>query len=135
MIKDQNEDLLAGLDDLDWSGLHHAYGSADDVPGQLRQVCAADKEVREGAWRQLFSNIYHQGTRDTASPHAVPFIARIARAGPQPTRPTALLMLTRLAVDWHDEYDLPGGIDTAAWRAVRILQEAAQRDRRLLGSS
>ncbi|MFJ9100805.1 hypothetical protein ACIRJM_20340 [Streptomyces sp. NPDC102405] len=118
MIREQNEDLLAGLDDLDWAGLHHAYGSAEDVPGQLRQVCGADDQAREDAWRRLFSNIFHQGTRDTASPHAVPFLARIAIAGPRPARPTALLMLTRLAIDWHDEYDLPGGIDTVAWRAV-----------------
>ncbi|MFG2472800.1 hypothetical protein ACGFXB_46460 [Streptomyces canus] len=81
-------------------------------------MCAADKEVREDAWRRLFSNIHHHGTRGTASTHAVPFLARIAKAGPQPTRPTALLMLSRLAIDWHEEYDLPGGIDTVAWRAV-----------------
>ncbi|MER5893843.1 hypothetical protein [Streptomyces sp. NPDC001876] len=118
MIKEQNEDLLAGLDDLDWAGLNHAYGSAEDVPRQLRQVCGADEEAREAAWNQLFSNIFHQGSRYTASSCAVPFLARIATAGPQPARPTALLMMTRLAIDWHDEYDLPGGIDTVAWRAA-----------------
>ncbi|MFD4644732.1 hypothetical protein [Streptomyces sp. NPDC058441] len=118
MIAEQNEELLVGLDDIDWASLDHAYGSADDVPRQLRQVCGDDEAASEDAWRHLFSNIFHQGTRYTASPYAVPFLSRIAIAGPQPTRPTALLMLTRLAVDWHDEYDLPGGIDTVAWRAA-----------------
>ncbi|CAL9329894.1 hypothetical protein [Streptomyces sp. enrichment culture] len=27
-------------------------------------------------------------------------------------------LLTRLAVDWHDEYDLTTGINTAGWRAA-----------------
>ncbi|MEU5256682.1 hypothetical protein [Streptomyces longwoodensis] len=30
-----SDDLLAGLDDIDWAALGHAYGSAEDVPGEL----------------------------------------------------------------------------------------------------
>ncbi|MFI6151536.1 hypothetical protein ACIBCA_02435 [Kitasatospora sp. NPDC051170] len=41
-------------------------------------------------------------------------LARIAVAGPPGARLDALWLLTRLAVDWHDEYDLPLGINTAA---------------------
>ncbi|MFD8177030.1 hypothetical protein [Streptomyces sp. NPDC059709] len=32
-------------------------------------------------------------------------------------------LLTRLAIDWRDEYDLPLGIDTATWRAAAISPE------------
>ncbi|WP_328493500.1 hypothetical protein OHS59_12610 [Streptomyces sp. NBC_00414] len=32
----RSDDLLAGLDDIDWAALGQAYGSAEDVPGQLR---------------------------------------------------------------------------------------------------
>ncbi|MFG2914769.1 hypothetical protein ACGF0D_18010 [Kitasatospora sp. NPDC048298] len=119
----RSDDLLAGLDDIGWAALGHAYGSAEDVPGQLRAVCGPDEEARESAFRSLFSNIFHQGSRYSASPYAVPFLARIAVAGPAGTRADALLLLTRLAVDWHDEYDLPLGIDTAAWRAAAISPE------------
>ncbi|MFF0591446.1 hypothetical protein ACFYWD_36415 [Streptomyces sp. NPDC003781] len=52
----------------------------------------------------------------------MPFLTRIAVAGPVGARADALL-LTRLAIDWHDEYDLPLGIDTAAWRATAISPE------------
>ncbi|MDR6980812.1 hypothetical protein J2X68_007554 [Streptomyces sp. 3330] len=119
----RSDDLLAGLDDIDWAALGHAYGSAEDVPGQLRTVCGPDEEARESAFRSLFSNIFHQGTRYSASPYAVPFLARIAVAGPAGARADALLLLTRLAIDWHDEYNLPLGIDTAAWRAAAISPE------------
>ncbi|WP_020124334.1 HEAT repeat domain-containing protein [Streptomyces canus] len=93
------------------------------MPGQLRAVCGPDEEARESAFRSLFGNIFHQGTRYSASPYAVPFLTRIAVAGPADARADALLLLTRLAVDWHDEYDLPLGIDTAAWRAAAISPE------------
>ncbi|MGX1472858.1 UNVERIFIED_CONTAM: hypothetical protein RKD50_001666 [Streptomyces canus] len=102
----------AWLDGIDWAALGHIYGSAEDVPGQLRAVCEPDQEARENAFRSLFSNIFHQGTQYSASPYAVPFLARIAVAGPAGARADGLL-LTRLAIDWHDEYDLPLGIDTA----------------------
>ncbi|MEU5769733.1 hypothetical protein ABZ782_27825 [Streptomyces asoensis] len=119
----RSDDLLAGLDDIDWAALGHAYGSAEDVPGQLRAVCGPDEEARESAFRSLFGNIFHQGTRYSASPYAVPFLVRIAVAGPVGARADALLLLTRLAIDWHDEYDLPLGIDTAAWRAAATSPE------------
>jgi hypothetical protein len=122
-IMKRSDDLLAGLDDIDWAVLGHAYGSAEDVPGQLRAVCGPDGEARESAFRSLFGNIFHQGTRYSASPYAVPFLARIAVAGPASARVDALMLLTRLAVDWHDEYDLPLGIDTVAWRAAAVSPE------------
>ncbi|MFD5344674.1 HEAT repeat domain-containing protein [Streptomyces anulatus] len=118
MTKEQDDGLLAGLDDIDWARLHHAYGSAHDIPGQLRLVCCDDEDPRKNAWLHLFNTIFHQGSRYTSSAAAVPFFARIARSGPQHARPTALEMLTRLAVDWHDEYTLPTGIDTATWRTL-----------------
>jgi hypothetical protein len=110
--------LLEGLDEVDWAELGHAYGRAQDVPGQLTALCGPDEAARESALMSLFGNIFHQGTRYSASPYAVPFLARIALAGPHPVRDGVLSLLTRLAIDWHDEYDLPGGIDIKAWRAA-----------------
>ncbi|MEU6635126.1 hypothetical protein [Streptomyces rochei] len=112
------EKLLAGLDDVDWAGLSHAYRSAHDVPGHIRTLCGSDDEAREQAFTSLFSSIFHQGSRYTASPVAVPFLARIAVAGPAAAREDTLLLLTRLAVDWHDEYDVTTGINVAGWRAA-----------------
>ncbi|WP_433400773.1 HEAT repeat domain-containing protein [Streptomyces sp. CA-146814] len=118
MLTEHDHCPLAGLDDIDWERLHHAYGSAYDIPDQLRLVCGDNEEKRKSAWLHLFNTIFHQGSRYTSSAAAVPFFARIAIAGPGHARPTALEMLTRLAIDWHDEYTLPAGIDTATWRAA-----------------
>ncbi|MFF6794280.1 hypothetical protein ACFY9C_35020 [Streptomyces filamentosus] len=112
------EKLLAGLDDVDWAGLSHAYKSAEDVPGHIRALCGSDDEAREQASRRLSNSIFHQGSRYSASPVAVPFLARIAVAGPAAAREDTMWLLTRLAVDWHDEYNVTTGINVAGWRAA-----------------
>ncbi|GAA0271571.1 hypothetical protein GCM10010302_06470 [Streptomyces polychromogenes] len=112
------EKLLAGLDDVDWASLSHAYQSAEDVPGHLRTLCGNDDEAREQAFKSLFISIFHQGSRYSASPVAVPFLARIAVAGPAAAREDTMWLLTRLAVDWHDEYDVTTGINVTGWRAA-----------------
>ncbi|MFJ2825884.1 hypothetical protein ACIO7M_32960 [Streptomyces toxytricini] len=112
------EKLLAGLDEVDWAGLSHAYRSAHDVPGHIRTLCGSDDEAREQAFISLFSSIFHQGSRYSASPVAVPFLARIAIAGPAAAREDTMWLLTRLAVDWHDEYDVTTGINVIGWRAA-----------------
>ncbi|MFD8482033.1 hypothetical protein [Kitasatospora sp. NPDC059673] len=109
------DDLRAGLNDIDWSALGHAYGSAEDVPGDLRAVCAPDEAARES------------GSRYSGSAYAVPFLARIAVAGPPGARADTLMLLTRLAIDRHDTYDLPLGIDTTARCAATISPEESLR--------
>ena len=71
--------MLEGLDRIDWSSLHHAYGSASDVPGQIRALASTDQTEREHALYDLFGNIWHQGTVYEASAHAVPFLIELVR--------------------------------------------------------
>ncbi|MDL4817528.1 hypothetical protein [Actinomadura opuntiae] len=52
--------LLRGLDDIDWSALRHAYGSAEDVPGLLRAI-ADERDPSTDAVGDLDIRIYHQG--------------------------------------------------------------------------
>ncbi|MFE0451884.1 HEAT repeat domain-containing protein [Streptomyces sp. NPDC058914] len=111
------EDLLAGLDEVDWANLNHAYGTADDVPGHLRALCGEDEQAQQKAFADLFDHLAHQGHRCQASPYAVPFLARIALAGPRSAREDAVHLLTRLAVDWDEEREIIDGTDIAAWRA------------------
>ncbi|MFD7630236.1 hypothetical protein ACFV7Q_30160 [Streptomyces sp. NPDC059851] len=74
--------MLDGIDDIDWAGLEHAYGPADDVPGLLRAAGSADPRVREGALQELVSSLCHQGSVYSATAEAVPFLARLALDGP-----------------------------------------------------
>ncbi|HEX2913280.1 MAG TPA: hypothetical protein VH186_20930 [Chloroflexia bacterium] len=69
--------MLENLDKIDWSKLLHAYGPASDVPGLLRELTSAEEEVRDAAYGELYSNIWHQGTVYEASSYAVPFLIEL----------------------------------------------------------
>ena len=77
---------LSELDLVDWASLADAYGSAEDVPEQLRAIAAGDDEAYDDA----FGNLWHQGTIYSVTPHAIPFLIGILEAG---TRNTDLLHL------------------------------------------
>ncbi|MFJ2302279.1 hypothetical protein [Streptomyces sp. NPDC087787] len=112
-----DENLLTGLDEVDWANLNHAYGTADDVPGQLRALCGDDEQAQQEAFGGLFNHLAHQGVRCQASPYTVPFLARIALGGPRTARELALRLLTGLAVNRDEECEILDGADIAAWRA------------------
>ena len=41
--------MLEELDRIDWKKLQHAYGSAKDVPDQIRALASNDDEIRKQA--------------------------------------------------------------------------------------
>ena len=98
---------LSGVDDIPWHRLHHAYGTADDVPDLLRALRSSDEDTRSHAHYQLRGNIYHQGTRWEASSYAVPFLVALA-ADPATPQRALVVQLVRLVGlgDVRDE-DLP----------------------------
>jgi hypothetical protein len=65
--------MLEGLNEINWSQLHHAYGEASDVPVLIRKLLSKDENERNEALDHLFGNIWHQGTIWEASSYAVPF--------------------------------------------------------------
>ncbi len=54
--------MLEGLDRVDSAWLRHAYGSARDVPGLLRNVASPDQDARDAALEDLWSRLCNQGT-------------------------------------------------------------------------
>jgi len=120
-------DMLDGLERIDWSRLEHAYGSAADVPDQIRALTSADPNQRDRALGELYSNIFHQGTRYEASAYAVPFLLELVRNPERPDR-DLLGLLTALAIG-YDEAWLPDGFPVAQ------LREAAQGGEEVLRSA
>ena len=59
----------------DWPSLHHAYGSAGDVPAFLNAIVP---DPQAEVWDDLWSRLCHQGTVYSASFAALPFLADIA---------------------------------------------------------
>ncbi|XTZ13591.1 HEAT repeat domain-containing protein [Micromonospora echinospora] len=109
--------MLDRIDDIDWRRLGHAYGSAGDVPDQLRALCSPDQTAREGAFGDLYSNIFHQGSRYEASAYAVPFLLDMVADPATPDRELVLYLLTCLAMG-YDESWLPDGFPVAEYRRV-----------------
>ncbi|MFI0222948.1 hypothetical protein [Streptomyces lydicus] len=60
----------------DWSRLHHAYGTAEDVPGLLDAV---GPDAQDSGWNELWSRLCHQGTVYSASYAALPALTEMAR--------------------------------------------------------
>lgn len=107
--------MLEGLEAIDWSQLEHAYGTAGDVPGQIRALLSPEAEQRDRALWHLYGNIFHQGTRYEASAYAVPFLLELAGDAGTPNRASVLGLLTSLAIG-YDEAWLPSGFPVADYR-------------------
>jgi HEAT repeat protein len=105
---------LAGIEFVDWENLQHAYGSAEDVPDCLRRLLSPDKDVREDTLDELYSNIYHQDTRYTASVAAIPFLYRLLDDPKTPDRDNIIELLVMLAVGINTP-DEPLGADIVEW--------------------
>ena len=70
--------MLDGLEHVPWPELQHAYGTAEDVPGLIRDLAAGGQELSDAALEELFGNIWHQGTVYESTSHAVPYLVEVA---------------------------------------------------------
>ncbi len=59
--------LEAAIAEVPWSSLHHAYGSASDVPSLLRELASGHRRRQLLALHAFYGNIWHQGTIYPAS--------------------------------------------------------------------
>ncbi|MEM8534131.1 MAG: hypothetical protein AAGF95_25010 [Chloroflexota bacterium] len=88
---------IPGLDDTPWHTLKHAYGSAYDVPKDIRRLTSSSDVYRENALWHLFGSIYHQGTVYSATVTAVPFLLQILVNTSLPDRGQVAELLEALA--------------------------------------
>ncbi|KOX37851.1 MULTISPECIES: HEAT repeat domain-containing protein [unclassified Streptomyces] len=90
--------MWVGVDAVDWAGLRHNYGSAEDVPELLRRCAGPDPDDAEYASSELLNLLFHQGGRVcSAASAALPFVLRLA-ATPQVSSRCALLETVALLV-------------------------------------
>ena len=91
----------------DWENLHHAYGPATDVPGQLSALNSEDPAARRAAVSELTSNVCHQGTRWQASAYVVEPLVRLVDSTTTPDRATLLDVLHAVAIGDRLEDGVP----------------------------
>lgn len=85
------------LDAVDWAGLEHNYGTAEDIPGLLRRCGGPDPADADDASSDLLNQLFHQGGWIcSAASAALPFIMRLAAAAPQARSRCAMLELVAM---------------------------------------
>ena len=80
-----------------WGELTHAYGSARDVPLDLRRLASSVPAVRDAALWELQGSIYHQSDVYDATAAAVPFLIRLASCSAPPNRCDILDLVAEIA--------------------------------------
>lgn len=70
--------MFRGIDEVDWTSLRHAYGSAEDVPGLLRGLASADPAERQTALDGMYGAVHHQGEVYDSTLACVPFLLALA---------------------------------------------------------
>lgn len=119
-------ELWLDLDMIDWVGLRHAYGTAEDMPGLLAAAESSGTDFGP-AWNEVWSRLCHQGTVYTASYASLPLLGEIAERH-APAGYVAALDLASAIVASTD-----GPRDSADVRAecaasLQRLHELAQRN-------
>jgi hypothetical protein len=97
--------IFAGLDDVPWPDMNHAYGPATDVPAILRGLVDDDPAVREVALDGMYGAVHHQGDVYDCTVAAVPFLVRIAVAPGQPGRAEVIELLASIGGIDRDQED------------------------------
>jgi len=108
--------LFKEIDNIPWSNLRHAYGTADDIPKQLKALLLMEDVVEaRRALSCFFWNIYHQGTIYSATPHTIPFLIEALHTCPISFKNHLINLLTNISyglycnvnydVIWQEEED------------------------------
>jgi hypothetical protein len=96
--------MFSGLDDVDWASLHHAYGTAEEVPGLLRAMTSSDAEVRERALSRFYGAVHHQGDVTSCTTATVPFLLELASAPDLPDRAAIIRLLVSIGTRAVERY-------------------------------
>ncbi|MGQ4331063.1 HEAT repeat domain-containing protein [Streptomyces hayashii] len=73
--------MFTGIDEVDWTSLRHAYGSARDVPGLLRGLASAEPVERAAALDRMYGAVHHEGRVYDSTLACVPFLLTLAADG------------------------------------------------------
>lgn len=122
--------MLERLEEIDWSALTHAYGSASDVPRMLRDLASSDPGTRQSALWNAYGSIYHQGSVYTATVPAIEFVAEIARESEHADRSDLIEFLAQLGrvARYGDEYEVVRDVAGAVSRHFDLFAAAARSD-------
>lgn len=100
---------LSVIDEIPWVELSHAYGTAIDVPDQLRAVLDPDAEKRRSTFYSFTCNLFHQGSVYSATVPAIGVLQKMLRYKEVPDKAKILDILLAFAVGFPE--DIEGNVD------------------------
>lgn len=100
--------MLEKLDSVGWSGLTHAYGTAEEIPAFIAALRSPDGQARAEALDELWSCLLHEGLRFEADAYAVPFLTDLAVDPATAERSVLLHLLTAMAIGSDHPYLVTG---------------------------
>jgi len=100
--------MLDDLDGINWVDVEHAYGTATDVPDNIRALMSDDPSAHKQALEALYNTIAHQGSVYSATAVAVPFLIELVDTPTVLSRDDILSLLTWVAFGHYwDTYEEP----------------------------
>lgn len=105
--------MFAGIDEVDWTSMEHAYGPADDVPDLLRGLASADPSEREAALDGMYGAVHHQGDVYACTLACIPFLFELVVDPAVPDRGGIVELLTSIGGIDIDEDDIGEAEDEA----------------------
>lgn len=105
---------LTGLDDVPWADLEHAHGSAEDVPGLLRELAEGSPNWDEVLDELFGDDLLHQGDCYSATAPALPFLTELIVADTLLARQRRDLYVWLLVAAGRRNDNLVGFADLAA---------------------
>lgn len=110
--------MFAGIDEVDWASMEHAYGPAGDVPAMLRGLASADAAEREAALDGMYGAVHHQGDVYACTLASIPFLFELVVDPGIQDRGSIVELLTSIGgidLDEDDEEEFDAdGIEGAA---------------------
>src|SRR5258705_6700925 len=89
--------MLDDLEAVPWRSLRHAFGEAANVPRLMRALRATGQDERQGALKELFACLLHQGSVYEATALAVPFLFELLAAPDTPERNWIAFLVASIA--------------------------------------
>jgi hypothetical protein len=96
------------IDEIPWVELSHAYGTAIDVPDQLRAVLDPDAEKRRSTFYSFTCNLFHQGSVYSATVPAIGVLQQMLRYKEVPDKAKILDTLLAFAVGFPEDIQAMG---------------------------
>lgn len=115
--------MFAGLLELDWTALEHAYGSADDVPSMLRALASGDAAERASALDEFYRAVHHHGNVYDSTVASLPFLFELAADTDVADRGPVIELITSIGTAGDGAF---GGSSTPYQEANALVRKRAE---------